>query len=159
MLRLLGMSILCVSIASIGFLMCEKMRYIKKYLELYVNFSSLCIQDMRCNNCSVFELFSKYGSFELEFLKDLTSKDLNNPNMLIKRLKEVKIDERDIPVITDFLIHLGNGDIRTETEKCEFFSEKFISLLHNAETEFQDKGRLNKTLFMFLGAGLFIILF
>lgn len=158
MLRFSGVILLCLAVAGTGFAMCERMRYRKLYLDKIERFAGLCSEEMRCSSDSIFEIFGKYAVKELSFLKEFNKDNIKDTDKIRAILMSHGIDERDMFTISDFIVRLGSGDIKSEEEHCAFFENKFAKMRCDAERELSDRGKLLKSLFMFAGAALFIIL-
>lgn len=158
MLKFLGIIIICVSVALIGFVLSENLKHRRNYLSLLKQFAGLAVSEMRCNNKNIFSLFSSYGKRELIFLTKLNTNNIYNS----ERVREVVISggilEEDAFVVVDFISRLGSSDIEGQIEHCRFFEQKFEQMLCSAKAELNERGRLFKSLFFSLAAALFIIL-
>jgi stage III sporulation protein AB len=149
---------LSLAVSLTGFLISEKYSRRKRYLSSLFNFSSQCFSAMRYKNEGVFEIFKEFGKKELVFLNKVTPDNITDISSLQRLLLKEGILERDVFIISEFITRFGAGDIRAEENTCKFYSEKFKVLSKEAETELHDKGKLFKSLFMFVGAALFIML-
>lgn len=158
MLRFSGILLASLSIALIGFLMCEKLYYRKKQFEALEMFAGICHEEMRAFGTDIFEIFKKYGKRELIFLNQFNKSNIHNSEHVIRILETNGFKTDDAFIVADFFIRLGRGDIKTEEEHCLFFEKKFARVRASAEKDISEKGKLFKSLFMFAGAALFIIL-
>lgn len=154
----MGIALLCLTVASTGFVFYERLLHRKKYLEGFTMFAKSCTNEMRSRNESIFSIFSCYAVRELTFLSKLNSGNITDAGSVRKIVCAAGVREDDAFIVTDFLVRLGAGDIESQRVHCEYFAEKFSALLKNAESEIAEKGRLARTLSILGGAALLIVL-
>lgn len=141
-----------------GFVYCEKFYKRKRLFEALERFTSSAIEEMRSLGLNIFEIFRKYGKRELSFLNLFDKENIHNVEKIYNILKSNGFKEEDVFCVSDFFVSLGNGDIGAEQEHCSFYNKRFCDIRRSAEQEITEKCRLFRSLFMFAGAALFILL-
>lgn len=157
MMHFLGVLLLSVATGAVGFVLSEKLVRRYRVFDMLCRFSASAVDEMRCRNTPLFEILHNYGNDELEFLKNIDREMILNKNILKKYISGFGINAEDTDVIADFLTGLGVGDINTQKDFCKYYSDKFNEFKKESKNQIADKGRLQKSLFLFAGAAVFII--
>ncbi len=158
MLKIVGILLFSISIGSIGFIKSEKLRFRKKYLQEFEQFSVSCIEEMRYKKDIVFDIFSNAQYKELFFLSQIDRNNISNERELIKIIRKANFYEADTEVIFSFISKLGDGDLESQKAHCGYYAEKFHMMLSEATNDFNEKGRLFKSLSVSAAVALFIIM-
>ena len=158
MLKLVGALLVSASVACIGFLKLSKYSKRVKYLDSLRRFVFSCADEMRFSQNSVFTMFNGSKGRELAFLKDISVDNISDRRKLICILENGGIEADDVEQCVGFLQGLGTSDIDGQQLHCSYYKEVFTSLLNEAKSELDSKGRLMRTVYLFFGAALFIIL-
>ena len=158
MIRIFGVMVISFSVVIIGFLKCLKLSSRVKFLELIKQFAFSCADDMRFSQKSVFDVLKKSGKNDLEFFKTLDAETLNNECKLIEILDKNGIDDSDKKIVCSFLLGLGTTDIDGQKLHCQYYYNCFDNLLKEAVEIQKEKGRIFKTIYLFAGITLFLIL-
>lgn len=157
-LKFFGILLFSVSIGSVGFIMSEKLKFRKKYLQELERFAQLCIEEMRYKKDKVFEIFSSFKSSELLFLSQIDRNNISNEVEFLKIIRSTNFLQGDIPLIFGFISKLGDGDIESQKAHCNYYYEKFHSSLNEATNDFNEKGRLFRSLSVSAAVALFLIM-
>ena len=158
MFRIIGVLLVCTSVASIGFIYYEHLVFRKRYLERLTLFSKNCANEMRSQHESIFNIINAYSVKELKFFKEINKDSINDKEALNVIMENAKIHNDDRDLIIDFLQRLGISDIISQKTLCDYFSDKFLSMTSVATKEVDEKGKLLRSLCLLLSAALFIIL-
>lgn len=158
MIRIVGVFILSVAAVLPGFLMSQKLSKRKKYLD------ELCLFVINIKNSiidggdSITDILKRESFGGFSFLKNIDFKSLQSKNVALKLLLENEITPSDTEIIADFFKNLGISDAESQKSYCDFYYGKFCLLAEDAKNELYDKGKILKSLFLSLGAVIFIIL-
>ena len=158
LIRISGLILICCCVSLIGFIFCDKLYFRKRQLEAIELFAAICHEEMRTTGKNVFDIFKKHGTKELYFLNYINCDNIHNSHEITDILNSHSFNENDASIIAEFIISLGTGDIKSEEEHCRFYERKFCEIKKEVEKEISEKCRLYKSLFMFAGAALFILL-
>ncbi len=158
MVKLVGALCVSLSVAAFGLVKSERFCVRVKYLKAMLRFSKEAVQHMSSYKRDIFSIFHGFSEKELVFLKRITPDSITDTARLQQLLRSDGIFECDIELFTDFLLRLGNGDIEQQRLLCGQFSEAVSLCLKNAENDLYEKGRLQRSLCLFLAAAIFIIL-
>ncbi len=158
MLKVIGLGLLSLSVALIGFLYSDRLLFRKRYLEQLVLFSKGLINEMQGRNLNIFSILSKISADELIFLKNIKRQEIADFNSVRKTVKNAGIFNEDIDTVTEFIVNLGTSDIKGQTTHCEYYCSVFSEYKKQAEQNCYEKGKPSKTLSVLSGVALFIIL-
>lgn len=157
MIHFLGVLLLSLSIGAVGFVLSENLVRRYKVFDMLCRFSASAADEMRCRNKNLFEILRSHGNGELAFLKNIDKEMLLDKNTLKKHIVNFRVNSCDADVIADFLTGLGVGDINSQKDFCDYYGEKFDEIKKDSKKQIADKGKLQKSLFLFAGAAVFII--
>lgn len=158
MLKIVGLLLFSISIGSVGFIMSEKLKFRKKYLQEFEQFCVSCIEEMRYKKNIVFDIFSNVQYKDLVFLNQINRNNITNERELIRIIRKANFCEADAEVIFSFISKLGDGDLESQKAHCGYYAEKFHMMLSEAANDFNEKGRLFKSLSISAAVALFIIM-
>ena len=158
MLKLIGAVFVSLSVSSVGWLKYSKYSKRVKYLEAVRQFSFGCADQMRFNKNNIFLILKTTKINELSFFKNITEENIADKVKLTSLIFESGVEPMDIELILNFLQGLGTSDIEGQTLHCKYYADAFESLLKDAKAELNEKGRLFRTVYLFAGVALFIIL-
>ncbi len=158
MLKLIGAMFICLAVSAVGFLYCEILKKRIRILQAIKCFTSICADKMRFCGCDIFSIFDECHDNELQFLKRINRNNIMNKNYLENLFKEHLLDEKDIKAFVEFIQRLGDSDIEGQQSHCNYYSETFSKLLTEAMMKLNENGKLYRTLFMFGGLALFILI-
>lgn len=157
MLKILGCLLLFLAVSAIGFLFAEKLSKRVKYLKSLKHFSLSCSDEMRYNGKKLFNILSDYKDDNLHFLSKISRENILLKDELELLLKDY-INDSDVDVLVEFFKKLGNSDIEGQKTHCAYYFELFGSMLEEAQKELDEKGKLYKTLSVFGGLALLILI-
>ena len=158
MLRVLGVFILSISAVLPGFLLSQKLSKRKKYLD------ELCLLVINIKNSiidggeSITDILKRESIGRFVIFKEIDFKNNQSKMVIPKLLLENGITQSDTEIIAEFFKNLGVTDAKSQKSYCDFYYGKFCLLADDAKKELNDKGKLLKSLFLSLGAVIFIIL-
>ncbi len=158
MFRIIGIFLVCTSVASIGFIYYEHLLFRKRYLERMTMFSKNCANEMRSQHDNIFNIINSYSVKELKFLKEINMDSINDKKTLSAIMEKAKIHTDDRDLIIEFLQRLGVSDIISQKTLCDYFSDRFLVVTSGAARELEEKGKLVRSLCLLSAAALFIIL-
>lgn len=158
MIRIVGVFVLSVAVILPGFLLSQNLSKRKKYLD------ELCLLIINIKNSivdggdSITDILKRESFGKFVIFKDINFKSIQSKNVVPKLLLENGITRGDTEIITEFFKNLGVSDAESQKSYCDFYYSKFCLLAEDAKRELYDKGKLLKSLFLSLGAVIFIIL-
>ncbi len=158
MLKIIGLTLLSLSVASIGFIYSERLSFRKRYLEQLMRFSNSFINEMQNTGQNLFTIFSCVSEKELEFLKCITKADITDSKALKQRLKSAGLFFKDFDTVAAFLMKLGTSDIDSQRLHCQYYAAKFSDSKQEAEIQSAEKGKPARILSVLGSMALFIIL-
>lgn len=158
MLKILGLSLISLSVASIGFLYSERLIFRKRYLEQFVLFAKNLTNEMRSRNSNVISIFSDVTVKELKFLKNITKEDFSNVESIKDKVRSAGVFSEDNGTVTAFLVKLGTSDLEGQRIHCEYYANVFADKCREAEKLITEKGKPARILGVLGGLALFIIL-
>ncbi len=158
MLKIIGLILISLSIASVGFLYTETLTFRKRYLQQLVLFSKGLTNEMKSRNTNVFSIFSNVSAKELAFLKTVTKDDILDINVLKEKVKYAGVFSEDIEAVTSFLAKLGASDIEGQIIHCKYYSGVFLDKCRDAEKVISEKGKPARILSVLGSMAMFIIL-
>ncbi len=158
MLKIFGASLISLAVSCIGFVKYIRLSKRVRYLEAARQFSFGLADDMRFNQKDIFSILINCKSFELEFFKSVSIDNIGDEKYLQDLALENGIEPSDVEIFSGFLKNLGTSDIEGQKVHCSYYAERFSSRLDEAKAEREEKGRVQRTIYLFAGAALFLIL-
>ncbi len=158
MLKLVGSLLICLAVSSIGFIYCEGLKQRVRYLEAIKRFIVNCNDKMRFGGSNIFTIFDDCEDKELLFFKKINRENIMDKNFLERLFKNLPLDEGDIKALIGFIEKLGSSDIEGQKTHCDYFFDVFSNLYDDAKLKLSDNGKLFRTLFIFGGLALFILI-
>lgn len=158
MFKFSGVLLLSLTVSCIGFF--KYLKFVKrvKYLEAIKQFAHCCADDMRFSQKNVFSILEGCNSKELSFFKEINSDNISDAKKIQQLTEDNGIEERDRSAFCLFLQSLGSSDIEGQKLHCKYYFELFNSMLSDAKNEQDEQGRIYKSMYLFAGIALFIIL-
>lgn len=158
MLKIFGLALVGLSVASIGFLYSQRLMFRKRYLEQFVLFSKNLTNEMRIRNSNVISIFSDVTAKELKFLKNITKEDFSDGESIKDKVRTAGVFPEDNETVTSFLVKLGTSDLEGQRIHCEYYANVFADKCREAERLISEKGKPARILSVLGGLALFIIL-
>ena len=150
-MRILGILLICSSIAALGFTYTLTISYRVKALEELENFSYYFKSNIRFSMDDIYSLFLNFKAKYNIFLRVYTENFRDSINASL-------LNEIEKAAAYNFLNNLGKTDVYDQTEHCQYYSEVFSKLKSDAKTQLIEKGRLSKSLSLLCSAAVFILL-
>ena len=156
MLKTIGIFIIATVVVFYGF--STSTRYSKriKILEsmvLFVEFTENQIRYLGNTVDNIIGNITINGNYkELYFLKDI-----RNTNNFTKQKNILPLSQTDLEHIIHFISELGFADIDGEIARCELYKDIFENDLNDAKLDFNNKGKLYKSMSLLTAAAIFII--
>lgn len=151
MLRIIGILLICISVAAFGFLYTLTISFRVKSLSELEEFALYFKSNIRFKSDDIYLVFESFKPKYNAFLKCYSS-DFN------KSVKESSLSESEKAAATAFLRELGKSDMLGQTAHCEHYSEVFSKLKDDAKGELLEKGKLLKSLSLLASLAVFILL-
>ncbi len=159
MLRIIGVSLVSSMIVFYGFSASKK--YIKriKILEsmvLVVDFIANQIRYLGSTVDNIIDNVSKNENYkELYFLKNIRC--LDNYGEHPKYNESLPLTTSNYEHISSFISQLGFDDVEGEISRCELYKDIFSDDLKKAKLDFNNKGKLYKSMSLLTAIAIFII--
>lgn len=158
MLKLLGAIFVSITVSLIGFLYCERLKNRVRYLESLKSFILNCGNKMRFCSYDIFTILNECDDKEIMFLKKINRVSITDSKKLNDIFSVVLSDESDIKALVGFISELGSSDIEGQKIHCDYYFDVFSKLHNEAKQKLNENGKLYRTLFIFGGLALFILI-
>lgn len=159
-MKIIGICIVSAIVVFYGF--SASRRYSKriKFLEsmiLFIDFVENQIRFLGSTVESIFEeAINSHNFVDLFFLKDV--KNNGNSRFCMEYQESILISISEFEHVSLFLSELGCRDIDGEIAHCKVYKEIIKNDLEGAKTDFNNKGKLYKSMSVLTAAALMIIL-
>lgn len=158
MIRIFGILLISCAAALPGLIFSEKLIKRRKYLEelsaLALNIGSRIVN----GGDSISDIIKSESTGTFEFLKSINLKCFDSVEETVSIFKKHGLTDTDSRIAADFFNKLGTADALTEKQHCEYYRNRLEEMAEEAKRDLTEKGRLYRSLFMFLGAAVFIFL-
>lgn len=158
MIRVVGVCLVAVVAAVPGFLINERLARRKSFLVKMAELAMSVGASIKNGGECLEEILKSECRGELSFLKSIDLKLIGTVEEVKTVIKGFDVSESDSAVTAEFFEKLGTSDAVNERKYCEYYALRFEALAREAEKELNEKGRLYRTMFMFFGVAVFVIL-